>query len=374
MKILVTGGMGFLGSHLVDKLIKQNHDVTSFDNLEYQVHQGKRPKYLNKGARYIIGDVRNKSKLKEVLKKSEIVFHQAAMVGVGQSMYEISKYIHTNSYGTANLLEILANEKHKVKKLIVASSMSIYGEGAYRCKSCGEFYPEQRSVNDLKNGKWEMHCPICKKEANPIPTGEDKPLFPTSIYAYSKKEQEDLSLLTGKTYGIPTVALRYFNIYGPRQSLSNPYTGVCAIFSSMIKNNHAPIVYEDGRQSRDFVNVKDIVAANIFVMNNSKADYQAFNVGTGRPTSVLEIAELLIKLYKKDLRPKIVNRYRKGDIRHCYADASSLGKLGFKPKVSLEEGMKELIKWAESVEARDKVKFADSTLVKKGLILKNKTE
>ncbi|MDP3732013.1 MAG: NAD-dependent epimerase/dehydratase family protein [Candidatus Omnitrophota bacterium] len=367
MKILVTGGMGFIGSHLVDALVEQKHDVVSFDNLEHQVHQGKRPKYLNRRARYIIGDVRNKNKLKEVVKNAEIIFHQAAMVGVGQSMYEISKYIHSNNYGTANLLEILANEKHRVRKLIVASSMGIYGEGAYECKNCGKFYPEQRELSALEQRDWGVYCPACNKEAKPIPTSEDKPLFPTSIYAYSKKEQEDLSLLIGKTYGIPTVALRYFNIYGPRQSLSNPYTGVCAIFSSMIKNNHAPIVYEDGQQSRDFINVKDIVSANIFVMNNPKADYQAFNVGTGRPTTILEIASLLIRLYKKDFEPKVVDSYRKGDIRHCYADVSGLQKLSFKPKVDFERGMKELIEWARLIKAKDKVEFADSQLIKKGL-------
>jgi len=367
MKILVTGGMGFVGSHLVDALVKEKHDVVSFDNLEHQVHQGKRPKYLNSRARYIIGDVRNKNKLKEAVKKAEIIFHEAAMVGVGQSMYEISKYIHSNNYGTANLLEILVNEKHRVRKLIIASSMSIYGEGTYECKDCGNFYPKQRGLSSLEQRDWGVYCPVCKKVAKSIPTSEDKPLFPTSIYAYSKKEQEDLSLLIGKTYGIPTVALRYFNIYGPRQSLSNPYTGVCAIFSSMIKNNHAPIVYEDGRQSRDFINVKDIVSANIFVMNNPKADYQAFNVGTGKPVTILEIASLLTRLYKKDFEPKVVNSYRKGDIRHCYADISGLRKLGFKPKVDFEQGMKELIEWARFIKAKDKVEFADSLLVKKGL-------
>src|SRR3989338_4215643 len=212
MKILVTGGMGFVGSHLVDALVKAKHEVVSFDNLEYQVHQGKRPEYLNSRARYIIGDVRNKNKLKEAVKKAEIIFHEAAMVGVGESMYEISKYIHSNDYGTANLLEILANEKHRVRKLIVASSMSIYGEGAYECKNCGKFYPKQREFSFLEKRDWGVYCPVCNKEARSIPTREDKPLFPTSIYAYSKKEQEDLSLLIGKTYGIPTVALRYFNI------------------------------------------------------------------------------------------------------------------------------------------------------------------
>jgi len=367
MKILVTGGMGFLGSHLVDALVKAKYDVVSFDNLERQVHQGKRPDYLNRGARYIIGDMRNKSQVRKAVKDVDVIFHQAAMVGIGQSMYEISKYVQTNSYGTANLLEILANEKHKVRKLIVASSMSIYGEGAYLCKDCGKFYPKQRELKDLKEKEWDMHCPKCKRVAKPVPTGEDKPLFPTSVYSFSKKDQEDLALLIGKTYNIPTVALRYFNIYGPRQSLSNPYTGVCAIFSSRIKNNHSPIIYEDGRQSRDFIHVKDVVAANIFVMNNPKVDFKTFNLGSGKPTSILEIAKVLIKLYNKDLKPEITQSYRKGDIRHCFADTSRLESLGFRPKVSFEEGMKEFIAWAKDTKARDSVKSADDKLVKKGL-------
>lgn len=368
MKILVTGGMGFVGSHLIDALVKLGHEVVGFDNLEYQVHQGAKPKYLNKHARYILGDVRNKNRLAIAVKNTEVIFHQAAMVGVGQSMYEISKYMHSNTYGTANLLEILANKKHKVRKLVVASSMSIYGEGAYECSSCGKFYPSYRENKDILKKDWDMYCPKCKKKSKAIPTSENKPLFPTSVYAYSKKDQEDLALLIGKTYNIPTVALRYFNIYGPRQSLSNPYTGVCAIFSSMIKNNHSPIIYEDGLQSRDFISVNDIIRANIFVMNNPKANYRAFNVGTGRPTSILDISKILIRLYKKDnLMPKIVNSYRKGDIRHCFADISSLKELGFSPKTGFEEGMKQLIEWANKTEAKDKVFSADQKLLKKGL-------
>lgn len=368
MKILVTGGMGFLGSHLVDALIKEGHEVASFDNLEHQVHEGKRPDYLNKRCRYILGDVRNKAQLKKAIAGAEILFHQAAMVGVGQSMYRIAKYVQVNTYGTANLLDILVNEKHKVKKLIVASSMSIYGEGAYKCGDCGTVYPRLRPEIQLRKKDWEVYCPQCGLTVKHMPTPEDKPLFPTSVYAFSKKDQEDLCLLIGKAYGIPTVALRYFNIYGPRQALSNPYTGVCAIMSSRIKNNHPPLVYEDGLQSRDFIHVRDIVRANIFVMKNKKADYGVFNVGTGRPSTVLDITNTLIKLYGAEgLKPNVVNSYRKGDIRHCYADAGRLGSLGFKAAITLEQGMRDLIEWARGVEARDRVKLADAELRKKGL-------
>lgn len=371
MRILVTGGMGFVGSHLVDALVKEGHEVISFDNLEYQVHSGKKPDYLNKRCRYVIGDVRFRNQLKRVVKGADIIFHQAAMVGVGQSMYQVSKYIHSNTYGTANLLDIIANEKHKIKKIIVASSMSIYGEGQYQCKKCFQVYPRLRTDAQLSKKDWNVYCPFCGRAVAAVATKEEKPLFCTSVYALSKKDQEELCLLVGKTYNIPTVALRYFNIYGPRQALSNPYTGVCAIISSRIKNNHQPIIYEDGLQTRDFIHVKDIVRANLFVMHNPKADFQTFNVGTGKPTSILEIARVLIKLYNAScLTPSVVNSYRKGDIRHCYADVSKLRSLGFKASVSLEQGMRDLIEWAKTVKAKDRHRFADAQLLKKGLRLK----
>ncbi|MEW6101143.1 MAG: NAD-dependent epimerase/dehydratase family protein [Candidatus Omnitrophota bacterium] len=368
MKILVTGGMGFVGSHLVDALVKEGHDVVSFDNLERQVHEGRKPNYLNNGCRYIMGDMRNKAQLKAAISGIDIIFHEAAMVGVGQSMYKVSKYIWVNSLGTANLLDILVNDKHGVRKLIVASSMSIYGEGAYKCRYCGIVYPQLRPEAQLKNKEWEVCCPKCKGPVKHIPTAEDKPLFPTSVYAYSKKEQEDLCLLIGRTYGMPTVALRYFNIYGPRQALSNPYTGVCAILSARIKNNHSPLIYEDGLQSRDFIHVRDIVRANLFVMRNSKADFCALNVGTGRPTTILDIARILIKLYEAGaLKPDILSSCRKGDIRHCYADTSAIRSLGFKANIGIEEGMQDLKGWAREVQAKDKVALADRQLLKRGL-------
>jgi len=370
MKILVTGGMGFVGSHLVDALVRLGHRVVVFDNLEKQVHGGRKPDYLNPDARYRIGDVRNYAAFKKVLVDCDIVFHEAAMVGVGQSMYKIAHYIYSNDLGTANLLDILVNHKNKVKKIVLASSMSIYGEGMYRCKNCGEVTPGLRADSQLKKRKWEMRCPNCNLKVIPLPTPEHKILIPTSIYAMSKRHQEEVCLLVGKTYNIPTVALRYFNIYGPRQSLSNPYTGVCAIFASTIKNNHRPIVYEDGLQSRDFINVKDIVRANLLVMKDNRVDYQYFNVGTGQPKTILDIADILIKLHGKDLKPKIVNAYRKGDIRHCFADTSKLSKLGFKLSVDFEEGIKELAEWQKYSSAKDKTALAQHELYKKGLVIK----
>jgi len=304
MKVLVTGGAGFVGSHLVDALVKGGHGVRVLDNLEGQVHGGQPPSYLNRGAEYLWGDVRDRAILQRALKGIEIVFHQAASVGVGQSMYQIEKYTSSNSLGTAVLLDLIVNERIPIKKLIVASSMSIYGEGNYRCTQCGPVFPPLRSEIQLKKRQWEMICPQCHQPVRPEPTAEDKPLFPTSVYAVSKRDQEELCLSVGRSYSIPTVALRYFNIYGPRQALSNPYTGVCAIFSARIKNGKAPLIFEDGNQSRDFVHVSDIVQANLLVLKNTKSDYGVFNVGTGRSTSIGKIAQMLIQRYGSSIPPE----------------------------------------------------------------------
>lgn len=366
-KILVTGGAGFIGSHLVDKLVEVGHDVVVLDNLEPQVHS-KKPDYLNPKAEYIFEDVRNEELLRNLLSDVEIIFHQAAAVGVGQSMYEIKKYVDANTYATAKLLDILVNKENSVKKLIVASSMSIYGEGAYECEDCGIVHPKLRSEEQLKKKIWEVKCPNCGKEARPIHTPEDKPLHPESIYAITKRDQEEMCLVVGRAYGIPTVALRYFNVYGPRQSLNNPYTGVCAIFSTRIKNNNPPLIFEDGMQTRDFVSVHDIVQANILAMEKNSANYEALNVGTEKPISILKVAEVLIKLYGKDLKPEVTNKYRVGDIRHCFADISKMkSKLGYEPKISFEDGMKELVAWGEKVEAEDKFESAYEELRAKGL-------
>jgi len=367
-KILVTGGAGFIGSHTVDKLIELGHDVVVLDNLEEQVHLGKKPDYLNPKAEYIFKDVRDEKTLEDILRNVEVVFHLAAAVGVGQSMYEIEKYVDVNVMGTAKLLDMLVNTEHSVRKLVVASSMSIYGEGAYVCEDCGVVYPELRTDEQMKRGEWEMKCPMCGKIVDPIPTNEEKPLKPTSVYAVTKRDQEELCLSVGRAYGIPTVALRYFNVYGPRQSLSNPYTGVCAIFSSRIKNNKPPIIYEDGLQTRDFVYVDDVVQANVLVMEKSVANYKALNVGAGKRISILEVAKVISKLYGKDIEPRIENKYRSGDIRHCFADITKIRNIGFEPKFSFEEGMRKLVEWGQRAEAIDKVDLATKELEEKGLV------
>ncbi|HPG29857.1 MAG TPA: SDR family NAD(P)-dependent oxidoreductase [bacterium] len=372
MKVLVTGGAGFIGSHIVDLLIEKGHNVTIYDNLDPQIHGAKReiPAYLNKSAEFIFGDVRDKEKLYEAVKNAEIIFHKAAAVGVGQSMYQIEHYVDVNTRGTAVLLDILVNKKNKVKKLIVAASMSSYGEGLYNCKKCGKVFPEIRTEKQLKEKKFELFCGGCGAELQPLPTDEEKSRDSVSIYAITKKDQEDMCLNIGNAYKIPTVALRYFNVYGQRQSVSNPYTGVVAIFASRLLNNNPPIIYEDGLQTRDFINVKDIAIANLLAMEKSEADNQYFNVGSGSPITVKNIAEQLALTLGKNIKPELVNKYRIGDVRHCFADINKIQKaLGFSPSVNFDSGMKELCDWLKSQNAVDKVEDAQQELADKGLIV-----
>lgn len=371
-KVLVTGGAGFIGSHLVDRLLDAGYEVTVFDSLDKQVHgEAQRvPGYLSSDAEFIKGDVRDRNALYNAIKGKQVIFHEAAAVGVGQSMYEIARYTEINTMGGAVLLDILANEKHQVEKVLVASSMSIYGEGKYECPQCGAIHPKLRSEEQMARGDWEMHCPKCGAIAKPLPTDEEKPLYPTSIYAITKRDHEEMFISTGVAYKLPTVALRYFNAYGPRQALSNPYTGVCAIFGSRILNDHSPIIFEDGLQSRDFISVLDIAEANLLALESDKANYQVFNVGTGRGTSVLDIANILIDRVGKveGLAPEVVNKFRAGDIRHCFADISKIKSLlGFQPKVSFEDGITELTSWVASQTATDGVEQALAELRRRNL-------
>lgn len=380
MKVLVTGGAGFIGSHLVDELVTERYDVRILDCLVPQVHghvsDRQPPDYVNRDAEFVYGDVRDREALHEALRDVEVVFHQAAEVGVGQSMYQITRYMEANTGGTAVLLDLLANEPHAVRKLIVASSMSIYGEGAYACQVHGRVYPELRPDTQLEAREWEMHCPEpvgdgkveCGRIVQPVPTPEAKPLFPTSIYAISKMDQELMSLTVGRAYDLPTVALRYFNVYGPRQALSNPYTGVAAIFSGRLLNGNAPLIFEDGRQSRDFIHVSDIVRANMLAMTRDEANFGVFNVGTGRPKTVLDVAQALAGGLGVDIAPEVVGQYRAGDIRHCYADIGRIQRaLGFEPIVTFEQGMADLIDWVREQEGVDRVDEARAELEARGL-------
>lgn len=367
--ILVTGGAGFIGSHIVDKLIADGYKVTILDNLTPQVHGTQKPAYLNKNAKFIKGDITKKSDFKKAIEEIDTIYHEAAVVGVGQSMYEIENYIYQNTLGTARILDFMANNRHKIKRLIVASSMSAYGEGLYKCKKCGLIRPPLRTDDQLRTKHWELSCPNCKNILIPIGIPESQPFSCNSIYAITKQSQEDMIMIFGKVYGIPTTALRYFNVYGPRQSLSNPYTGVAAIFLSRLKNNKPPVIYEEGLQTRDFISVYDVAEANVSVLENKKAFGKIFNLGTNSPISIKKIAEVLANLLGKNIKPEITEKFRSGDVRHCSADITLIKEsLGWSPKWSFENGMQDLIDWGEKEKAEDLFDKASKELDYKGLL------
>lgn len=369
--VLVTGGSGFIGSHLVDRLVESGYEVTVLDNLTEQVHDAE-PAYLNPRAEYVWGDVRDRAILTSLLERCDVVSHQASAVGVGQSMYEIERYADVNTLGTARLLDCIVNEDIDIEKVVVASSMSIYGEGEYYCPECEAVkHPPVRSEAQLQRDGWELVCPDGDHDLEPKPTPESTPLDSNSIYAITKRDQEEMALTIGRAYGITTVALRYFNVYGSRQALDNPYTGVCAIFSSRIVNDNPPLVFEDGEQTRDFVHVSDVARANELAIETDDANGHAVNVGTGSPRTIAEVGRTLLTLYGKadTFGLAITNRYRAGDIRHCYPDMSeATGRLGFEPRVDFETGMAELVSWGRRQDAHDNVEQAQAELSERGLL------
>jgi dTDP-L-rhamnose 4-epimerase len=368
--VLVTGGAGFLGSHLVDRLLEHGYHVRVFDNLTTQVHPNGFPEYLTTDIEFISGDMRHLDRVKYAVKGADFIIHLAAAVGVGQSMYEISHYMGANSQGTANLLQALLDTKTQVEKLVVASSMSIYGEGKYVCSECGDVAPGPRPTEQLKNKDFEVHCPVCDRVVMPVATDESKPLQYTSIYALSKKAQEEMCLLFGRTYDVPVTALRYWNIFGTRQALSNPYTGVAAIFASRLLNRRAPLVFEDGQQLRDFVSVHDVVDANLLAMERHEADGMALNIASGHKISINEVAAQLVEELglADDIKVEITGKYRAGDIRHCFADISLARQvLGYKPKYRFADGIRELVDWLRSQTADDRAAEAVQHLTAYGL-------
>ncbi len=353
--ILITGGAGFVGSHLADGLLREGHAVRVLDNLTPQVHGRKLPTYLSPEVELVYGDVRDRAALQQALEGVDAIYHFASRVGVGQSMYEIQSYMDVNTLGTAQLLQALLDGKQPVEKLVVASSMSIYGEGAYTCAGCGPVAPPIRGNAQLRAGDWDPRCPGCAGPLSPRPTAENKPSEVTSVYALSKRDQEELCLTYGRVYDLPVVALRFFNIYGTRQALSNPYTGVAAIFAARLLNNQPPLVFEDGEQQRDFVNIHDIVRANLLALERPEANGQVINIGSGQPISISRVAELLTTALGKELPHQLTRRYRSGDIRHCYADLTRARTLlGYQPQVTHEQGFAELVEWLRAQQAEDR--------------------
>jgi dTDP-L-rhamnose 4-epimerase len=367
-KVLITGGAGFIGSHLADELLAKGYSVRALDCLDPQVHgEGRtRPGYLDPAVELVVGDVCDKDALTRALDGIDAVFHFAAAVGVGQSMYEVAHYTRVNNLGTAVLMEALI--ARPVERLVVASSMSLYGEGLYRTVGGELREGGDRSIDQLRRGEWELRDADGSLLA-PEKTPESKSPALASIYALSKYDQERMCLLTGRAYQIPTVALRFFNAYGPRQALSNPYTGVLAIFAARLLNDSPPRIFEDGLQQRDFVSVYDVARACRLALESPQAPFEVFNVGSGSPQDVREIAARLSRVMGKEhIAPEILGKYRVGDIRHCFADiAKARARLGYEPQVRLDDGMAELASWLAGQAAVDRVAQASAELNSRGL-------
>jgi dTDP-L-rhamnose 4-epimerase len=344
LKALVTGGAGLIGSHIVDLLLQKGHTVRILDNLSKPTHLKGLPDWIPGEAEFILGDVRVREDLDRALEGVDWVFHQAAYGGFTDA---ISYYFTNNSLPTAELYELIRDRHPSVKKVITASSQAVYGEGKYICKIHGPCYPEPRSVAQLQIRDWELKCPECRAPMEGIPIDEVH-VNPRLPYAMSKYWNEMMALNLGRMYQIPTVALRYSLTYGPRQSLFNPYTGICSIFSTRILAGKSPVVYEDGCQTRDFVFVEDVARANVMVAETESANGQAFNVGTGVATSVLDFVANLGTVYKREAKPILREEFRPGDFRHLVADNSRLKALGWTPQISLSEGLQRYADWIQT--------------------------
>jgi len=351
LRVVVIGGAGFIGSHLVDALVERGHQVRIVDSLDPQVHPtGLPPSFLNPAAEFVHQDILDIDGLARALEDANAVYHLAGAVGVGDSMYRIRHYTEVNLEGSSNLLEILANSRHAVRKVILASSVTVYGEGKYSCPRHGVAFPSLRLPEQVARREWELTCPErdggvpCALPLEPLPTDEGKPLAPQSIYAITKRAQEELFLAVGRSYGIPATVLRYFNVVGPRQAISNPYTGVAKNFALEMAAGNAPVIYEDGRQTRDFIHVSDVNQANLLALANPEADGQIFNVGTGCPTTISELAHTLSTRLGRKIPLEPSGKYRIGDVRHCFADISKAQQLlGFAPRVLFPEGLDNLL-------------------------------
>ncbi len=367
-RALVTGGAGLIGSHVADLLVREGWEVRVLDNLEPQTHRRGRPSWINDRAEFIEGDLRDRETISAALDKIDIVFHQAAYGGY---MPEIAKYVHVNSLGTAQMLEVICEKNLPVRKIVVASSQAVYSEGTGECPEHGIVFPSVRPVEQLRKGDWQVHCPLCSAITRSVPTPENAPVGGETVYGLTKVDQEKLVLLWGKQTGIPTVALRYSCTYGPRQSIFNPYTGVIAIFCTRLLNNLAPVLYEDGEQTRDFSFVEDIARANLLAAETDKLDGSPVNVGSGTGTPIRQIAEQLSSALKIDIAPEINGEFRPGEMRHLTSDTTRIRAIGYKPDVDLAEGIARYIDWIRSQsDIRDYFSEAAEILRNKGIVHK----
>ncbi|HVI81210.1 MAG TPA: NAD-dependent epimerase/dehydratase family protein [Chthoniobacterales bacterium] len=363
---LVTGGAGLIGSHVTDLLVREGWKVRVLDNLEPNTHKRGKPSWINPGAEFIEGDIRDRSTITAALDRVDVVFHQAAYGGY---MPEISKYVHVNSLGTAQMLEVIREKNLPIKKIVVASSQAVYSEGAGSCPKHGLVFPTVRPVEQLRKGDWQVHCPICGAITKSAPTPENAPVGGETVYGLTKVDQEKLVLLWGKQVGTPTVALRYSCTYGPRQSIFNPYTGVIAIFCTRLLNNLPPVLYEDGEQTRDFSFVEDIARANLLTAETDKLDGQPINVGSGEGTPIRKVAQILSELLKIDIAPVTRGEFRPGEMRHLTSDTRKIRAAGYKPQVNVEAGIQRYIDWIRSQsDIRDYFSEAEQVLRSKGIV------
>ncbi|MCB1877301.1 MAG: SDR family NAD(P)-dependent oxidoreductase [Chromatiales bacterium] len=370
MNILITGGAGFIGSHTADALLQLGHSVRILDCLDPQIHGQNEtfPEYLDKRIECIVGDVRDLDAVTEAMQDIDAVYHFAALTGVGQSMYDLRSYVDTNCTGTATVLEAIIKQKKSLKRLVLSSSRAVYGEGTHTCATHGTVYPEVRRREDLEAGKFDIFCPHCGEPLTAVGTQEERILKPISVYAWTKKQQEEQCRYVAETFGVPVTMLRYFNVYGSRQSLKNPYTGVVSIFYSRLVAGEPIYVYENGKPGRDFVHVQDVVQANVKALEVDSTPGTAFNIGTGDEITILDVANALAKA--TGTAPNLVDQgeFRVGDIHSCYADLErSKSVLGYSPDISLDAGMKEFAAWAGNQEAVDLYQKAVDELAKHGL-------
>jgi len=367
-RALVTGGAGLIGSHVADLLVREGWKVRVLDNLEPQTHRRGKPTWVNEQVEFIEGDLRDRGTIAAALDKIDIVFHQAAYGGY---MPEIVKYVHVNSLGTAQMLEVIREKNLAIQKIIVASSQAVYSEGAGICSKHGLVFPPVRPVEQLRRGDWQVHCPICGAITKSSPTPENAPVGGETVYGLTKVDQEKLVLLWGKQVGIPTVALRYACTYGPRQSIFNPYTGVIAIFCTRLLNNLPPVLYEDGEQTRDFSFVEDIARANLLAAETDKLDGLPANVGSGHGTAIREVAEQLSAAVKIDIAPEINGEFRPGEMRHLTSDTTRIRAAGYQPRVDLAEGIARYLDWVRAQsDVRDYFSEAAEILRSKGIVHK----